>query len=104
MVLVVVYQLYFTFTFHADIIAVACLGLQLVISPRPLNRKLAWLGRGAIVTLVVLFVYSFLPASGFVKATLSPTTLTQRWRSLLDGPEGNPTSIISVISPRISRC
>ena len=88
MVLVVVYQMYFTFTFHADIIAVACLGLQLVISPRPLNRKLAWLWRGAIVTLVVLFVYSFLPASGFVKATLSPTTLTQRWRSLLDGPKG----------------
>jgi hypothetical protein len=88
MVLVVVYQLYFTFTFHADIIAVACLGLQLAISPRPLNSKAAWVGRGALLALTILCVYAFLPASGFVKGSFSPKNLTQRWRNLVDGPKG----------------
>jgi hypothetical protein len=88
MILVVIYQLYFTFTFHADMIAVVCLGLQLVVSPRPLRKKLEWIWRGALVGLVVLFVYAFLPASGLVKFVFSPAYLTLRWHGLLEGPKG----------------
>jgi len=88
MVLVVAYQLYFTFTFHADLIAVACLGLQLFISPHSVRSKVAWMGRGALLALTILLVYTFLPASGLVKASFSSNYLAHRWRTLLDGPKG----------------
>ena len=88
LVLVVIYQLYFTFTFHADMLAVACLGLQLIISPRPIRTKVAWVGRATLMALIILSIYAFLPASGLVTSTLSSKNLAERWRSLLDGPKG----------------
>ncbi len=88
LILITLFQLYFTFTFHAFLLAGFCLGLQLMLSHRPLRQKLLWVGRGGLILAAIVVIRAYLPASQYVESSFDSRYLVKRWYNMVNGPKG----------------
>ncbi len=87
-ILLAVFELYITFTNHAYLLLILCVGFQLLLSRLPLGRKLAISGLGVLVLLLAWLIIRQMPSSVLLTESLRPDYVRLRWQKIMAGPKG----------------
>lgn len=87
-ILLALFQLYLTFTFHAFFLLAGCLVLQELTSPKDRHLKLLLFARSAFALLIIVALIMAGPLSYYVKTYFEPQYLEMRWFNMIHGPKG----------------